>query len=121
MKDKSRFISSVIVSLLAGFIYYQFGHGIEEKLQSSIKAVLSSNDVEQYLSPDCQPFNNIIAKSDAKLNKKKSKYFIKKRNVIEFKTKSETIPGDELFSSYISKQAKFQKSSADKNSPAKIE
>ncbi|MEO8666024.1 MAG: hypothetical protein ABI462_11045 [Ignavibacteria bacterium] len=118
MKDKSRFISSVIVSLLAGFIYYQFGHGIEDKLQSSIKAVLSSNenDMEQYLSPDCQPFTSIIAKSDAKLNKKRSKYFIKKRNFIEFKTGNETIPGDELFSSYIAqKQAKVQKTAADKN------
>ncbi len=116
MKDKSRFVSSVIVSLLAGFIYYHFGHGIEENLQSSIKAVLSSNDMEQYLSPDCQPFNTITYKSDTKLNKKKSKYFIKKRNVIEFKTKNETIPGDELFSSYIAQnQARFQKSSPDKN------
>ncbi len=46
MKDKSRFISSVIVSLLAGFIYYQFGDDINEKLQSSVRAVLSSNDIE---------------------------------------------------------------------------
>ncbi|MBA3706911.1 MAG: hypothetical protein H0W84_13730 [Bacteroidetes bacterium] len=116
MKDKSRFVSSVIVSLLAGFIYYQFGQGIEENLQSSIKAVLNSNDMEQYLSPDCQPFNTISNKSDSKQSKKKSKYFIKKRNTIEFKTKNETIPGDELFSSYVSqKQAKFQKSTPDKN------
>ncbi len=82
MKDKSRFVSSVIVSLLAGFIYYQFGHGIEENLQSSIKAVLSPNDMEQYLSPDCQPFNTITNKSDAKLNKKKSKYFIKESGML---------------------------------------
>ncbi|MDQ3193419.1 MAG: hypothetical protein M3P82_00325, partial [Bacteroidota bacterium] len=37
-------------------------------------------------------------------------------NTIEFKTKNETIPRDDLFSSYvIRKQAKVQKSTADRN------
>lgn len=120
MKDKSRYISSVIVSLLAGFICFMFGQDIDNNVRSSIKTVLSSNDFnnmdEQYLSTDCFSFNSVSKKSDSKINKKKSKFYIKKRNTIEFKDKDVTIPGEELFSNYISNnQAKFSKPVADKN------
>ncbi len=115
MKDKSRFISSVIVSLLAGFIYYQFGQDINEDFQNSIKAVISSNDVEQYFPTDCQPFNSLVKKTDKNL-KLRSKFFLKKKNTIEFKVKNETIPGDELFSEIVANnQAKFQRAVPDKN------
>lgn len=109
MKDKSRYISSVIVSLLAGFIYYQFGQDINADLQSSLKATFSSNDVDEYLQANCQPF----VSSGKVSGIKKTKFYLKKKNAIEFKTSNGTRPGDELFSELV--QAKFKKSVPDKN------
>jgi hypothetical protein len=114
MKDKQRFISSVIVSLLAGFIYYQFGQDIQKDVESSIKAVISSNDLE-YISPDCGPFTSITKKSFKDATKKKSKFYIKKNNTVEFKTKNVTIPADDLFADYVSHQANQRRPVADKN------
>lgn len=114
MKDKQKFISSVIVSLLAGFIYYQFGEDIQTKFQSSVKAVLSYNESEQYLPADCQPFNSLTKNFNSKESKKKKKFFVKK-NTIEFKSKEKTISGDELLSDYVSRQASFKRPVADKN------
>lgn len=116
MKDKSRFISSVIVSLLAGFIYYQFGEDIRQDIQSSVKAVLSSNDAEMYLPIEPQAFNSTIKKSVTKSSKKKSKFYIKKKNTIEIKTKDAVVPGDELLSNFIiQNQARIKKATPDKN------
>ncbi|MDQ3020999.1 MAG: hypothetical protein M3R36_10565 [Bacteroidota bacterium] len=117
MKDKQRFMSSVIVSLLAGFIYYQFGQDIQQNFERSIKSVLSSNDMEEYLPADCESFNSTVKKSgDSKITKKKSKFFIKKKNTIEFKSKDAVIAGEELFSDFVSgKQANFRRPVPDKN------
>lgn len=116
MKDKSRFISSVIVSLLAGFIYYQFGEDIKQDIQISFKAVLSSNDTEIYFPLEPQPFDCTIKKSGSKSNKKKSKFYLKKKNTIEIKTKGTVVPGDELLSNFIiQNQARIQKATPDKN------
>lgn len=116
MKDKSRFVSSVIVSLLAGFIYYNFGDNLQQKIQNSVKAVISSNDLELSSPSDCESFSSLVSNSKAKVKKKR--LFVKKRNTIEFKSKSNgaNIPGDEMFSEFISKSpAKFQRPAADKN------
>lgn len=113
MKDKSKYVSSVIVSLLAGFIYYQFGQDINADLQNSLKAVLSSNDVDEYMQTDYQSFNSLTKKSGRVTNKKSSKFYIKRKNSIEFKTRTGIIPGDEMVSSLV--QAKFKKSVPDKN------
>ncbi|MEO8209520.1 MAG: hypothetical protein ABI840_03080 [bacterium] len=117
MKDKQRFMSSVIVSLLAGFIYYQFGQDIQQNFERSIKTVLSSNDMEEFLHSDCESFNSTVNKSgDNKITRKKSKFFIKKKNTIEFKSKDAVISGEELFSEFVSsKQANFRRSVPDKN------
>jgi len=115
MKDRSRLLSSVIVSLLAGFIYYQFGEDIQIKLNKSLKAVISYNDNEIYGPEHCQSFSNSVKKSDVKLNKK-SKFYIKKKNTIEFKKNDVTIPGDEVLSGIISRtQANVRKPTPDKN------
>ncbi len=117
MKDKQRFMSSVIVSLLAGFICYQFGQGIQQNLEKSIKAVLSSNVIgtEEYFPTDCQPFNSAINNISGKLSKKKLKFYIKKRNTIEYKSQDITIPAEELFSELVSKKANAQRPAANKN------
>ncbi len=115
MKDKSRFISSIIVSLLAGFIYYQFGENIKD-IQSSVKAVLSYSDADMEFTIPPQSFSSGLNKSVNKSTKKRSKFYIRKRNTIEFKTKDATIPGDELFSDLVSgTQAKIQRPTPDKN------
>ncbi|MBK8553523.1 MAG: hypothetical protein IPL53_21650 [Ignavibacteria bacterium] len=117
MKDKSRFVSSVIVSLLAGFIYYMFGQDINENVQSSIKAALSSNEMEeQYLSSDYFPVKSISDNSVIKSKKKNSKFYIKKRNTIEFQNNGITVPGEELFSDFVkNNQAKFDRPVPDKD------
>lgn len=111
MKDKSRLLSSVIVSLMAGFIYYQFGDNLQEKFQS-FRAVLSSNDMELYMPQECESFNSLVAKSDSKSKTKKSKFYIKKnyKNTIEFKNKNVSVPGEELVADFIANnQARFDR------------
>lgn len=116
MKDKSRFISSVIVSLLAGFIYYQFGENINEKLQNSFKAVLSSNDdMEIYLRADCQSFNSLTSNDRKSSSKKNSKFFMKRKNTVEFGKNRVTVPGDEMFTEFVKASARVVKPSPDKN------
>ncbi len=61
MKDKSRLVSSVIVSLLAGFIYYQFGNDITQNIDKSVKAIINFSDNE---FPECSD----LQKSDESIN-----------------------------------------------------
>lgn len=115
MKDKSRLISSVIVSLLAGFTYYQFGQGIEQNFESTFKKAFTSvSEEQQYRVEECLPLTTLISTDTDKTKKKKSKFFLKKRNTIEIRKNNETIPGDELFTALVG-QAKFKKPAADRN------
>lgn len=115
MKDKQRFISSVIVSLIAGFIYYQFGQDIQQNFERSINAVLSSNDTDQYLPEDCEPFNSVTKNSGIKVKNKKPKFYSNKRNTKELILK-DVIPTNESLSGTISnKQASIQRAVPDKN------
>ncbi|HMS33892.1 MAG TPA: hypothetical protein PKC91_07385 [Ignavibacteria bacterium] len=114
MKDKSRFLSSVIVSLLAGFIYYLFGQNISENVVSSVKAVLSSDHSEEYMPSDCFSFNSDIKISGNKLSGKKSSF--KKNHTFQFKETIVTLPVETLSSADVkNSQAKFQKPAPDKN------
>lgn len=115
MKDRSRLLSSVIVSLLAGFIYYQVGDDIQNKISNSFKAVISYSDSEIYGPEYCQSFNSIVKKSNVKINKK-AKFYIRKKNTIEFKKNDVIIPGDEMLSDIMSQtQANIRKATPDKN------
>lgn len=105
MKDKSRIISSVIVSLLAGFIYLLSGNDIPVNIQSSVKAVLSSNEPDMYLTAECFPFYEISNKSDRKVSINNSSFYLK-RNKTGDKQYSEINSGD---------QAKFVRPLPDKN------
>lgn len=113
MKDKSRFISSVIVSLLAGFIYFLSGQEIKQDLKSSIQAVFSENELEVELPRDCESFTSILQKSGQSIQKNKSKFYVSKKNTIEFRKGSVIIPGEKLVSGMI--QARLKKSTPDKN------
>lgn len=83
MKDKSRFLSSVIVSLLAGFIYYLFGLNISDNVERSIKAVLSSNDTEEYMTQDFMPLNPEVCSSLTGSFKNNIKFVSKKENIFK--------------------------------------
>jgi len=109
MKDKSRFISSVIVSLLAGFIYYQFGGDINEKLRNSVRAVLSSNDIEALSGCDFPAFEE-MSNFSPRSKKMKTEVTVKKRHVSFASTNDFLISksGSEM-------QAKNVRPSADKN------
>jgi hypothetical protein len=115
MKDKSRFLSSVIVSLLAGFIYYLFGQNITETAVSSVKAVLSSNFTEDIMNSDCITLNSSVKISGNKLIKNKT-FRNKKQHSLEFKEIIITLPVENSFS-YIGKnsQAKIQRPSPNRN------
>ena len=76
MKDKSRFLSSVIVSLLAGFIYLIAGENLPVNIQSSVRAILSSNAPDMYLTTECFPFYEISKNSAPKISKNNSKFYI---------------------------------------------
>lgn len=114
MKDrsegKSGFISSVIVSLLAGFIYYQFGSDIQVTLDRSFKAVLSYSDSEVFGPFNSQSLFSQIKNSDKKYRKNiKSKFYLKKQSKVDFINFSE-------YSFLQNKsQAKFQRPIPDLN------
>ncbi len=113
MKDKSRFLSSVIVSLIAGFIYYLFGQNVSENVVSSVKAVLSSDHSEEYMPSDCITINSDVKISGKKSSKKSS---FKKNHTFEFNEIIVTLPVETLFSDIgKNSQAKFQKPSPDRN------
>lgn len=113
MKDKSRFLSSVIVSLIAGFIYYLFGQNVSENVVSSVKAVLSSDHSEEYMPSDCITINSDVKISGKKSGKKSS---FKKNHTFEFNEIIVTLPVETLFSDIgKNSQAKFQKPSPDRN------
>ncbi|MEO6694136.1 MAG: hypothetical protein ABIY50_07900 [Ignavibacteria bacterium] len=115
MKDRSRLLSSVIVSLLAGFIYYQFGEDIQSKIRS-FKAVISSIDSEFYGPEYHRSFHSGINKSDEISNVKKAKFFIRKKNTIELKKNGVSISEEKLLSGIVSiKQANLRKAIPDKN------
>ena len=115
MKDKSRFISSVIVSLLAGFIYYLFGQNITENAVSSVKAILSSNFTEDYMNSDCITLNSNVKVSGNKLLKNKTSRS-KNQHSLEFKEIIITLPVENSFSSNVKNtQAKIQRPSPNRN------
>lgn len=79
--EKSGLISSVIVSLLAGFIYYQFGNDIQITLDRSVKAVLSYSDSEVFGPFNSQSLSTQIKNSDKKHQKNlKSGFYFKKQS-----------------------------------------
>lgn len=113
MKDKSRFLSSVIVSLLAGFIYYILGQNVSDNVVSSVKAVLSSDFSEEYMPSDCITLNSDVNISGNKLSKKNS---FKKNRTFELKEIIITLPVESMFSDVgKNSQAKIQKPSPDRN------
>lgn len=82
--EKSGLISSVIVSLLAGFIYYQFGNDIQVTLDRSVKAVLSYSDSEVFGPFNSQSLSSQIKNSDKKYQKNlKSGFFLKKQSKVD--------------------------------------
>lgn len=115
MKDKSRFLSSVIVSLLAGFIYYLFGLNISDNVEKSIKAVLSSYDTEEYMTQDFMPLNPEVCSSLTGSFKSNIKFVSKKKISLKFKDNSVFPDNNAISDNAISGQAKFQKPSPDRN------
>ncbi|MEO8447534.1 MAG: hypothetical protein ABI528_08570 [bacterium] len=112
MKDKQKFISSVIVSLLAGFIYYMFGQDINQNFEASVKTILSTNEIDEHLKQDFMSFN-LISKSNVK--NKNSKFYLKKKNTIELRVKGVSIDGEEMFSDLVVRtQARLKRSIPDK-------
>ena len=115
MKDKSKFLSSVIVSLLAGFIYYMFCLDITDNIERSVKAVISSNDSEEYMSRDFMPLNPEVCSSVGGPIKNNFKAVSKKKRSLKFKDNS-VFPDDKSISDNANlNQAKFQKPSPDRN------
>lgn len=116
MKDKSRFLSSVIVSLLAGFIYYLSGSDIQQTIERSFKAVFSQTDTEMYGPQNSASFTELLKKSGIKVNKNKIHFYYssvkKKRD--NFKNENAKTP-DNTYGEFISLQAKVMKSCPDKN------
>jgi hypothetical protein len=105
MKDKSRFLSSVIVSLLAGFIYLLAGEDLPVNIQSSVKAILSNNGPDKYLNTDCFPFYELSKNTGSDNSKNYSKFYLKN---------SET--ESNVFTEIVSvNQAKFIRPTPDKN------
>lgn len=84
MKDKSRFLSSVIVSLLAGFIYLLAGENIPVNIKSSVKAILSNNGPDQYLTTDCFPFYELTKNSGSEKIKTSSRFYLNKNEIGNF-------------------------------------
>ena len=115
MKDKSRFLSSVIVSLLAGFIYYLFGLNISDNVERSVKAVLSSNDTEEYMTQDFMPLNPEVCSSVAGSFKNNIKVVSKKKRSFKFMENSIFPDIKSISDNANSSQAKFQKPSPDRN------
>jgi len=81
MKDKSRFLSSVIVSLLAGFIYLLAGENIPVNIKSSVKAILSNNGPDQYLTTECFPFYELTKNSESEKIKTNSRFYLNKNDI----------------------------------------
>lgn len=108
--EKSGILSSVIVSLLAGFIYYQFGNDIQVTLERSYKAALSYSDSEIFGPFYSQSLYSQIRNSDKKNQiKVRSGFFIKKNGIAD-------VEDVKKYSSLTNKnQAKFQRSVPDMN------
>ena len=108
--NRYRFTSSVIISLLAGFIYYQFGEDISHKLDFSMRAIPVESNSDFTESVMFEPFSSLIKKSDNKIIKSRSGNFKRlKINNSDF-SKSEN-----LISEIKVKQANIQKPIPDKN------
>lgn len=115
MKDKSKFLSSVIVSLLAGFIYYMFCLNITDNIERSVKAVISSNDSEEYMSGDFMPLNPEVCSSLGGPVKNNFKAVSKKKRSLKFKDNSVFPDYKSISDNANLNQAKFQKPSPDRN------
>lgn len=112
MKDKQKFISSVIVSLLAGFIYYMFGQDINKNFDTSVKTIVISNEIDEHLKQDSKSFS-LLSRSNVK--NKNSKFYLKKKNTTEIRVKGEAIDGEEMFSDLVVRtQARLKRSVPDK-------
>lgn len=114
IKDRSRITSSIIISFLAGFICYQFGEDIQQKIESSVKAISSNSNLEMYGPEYCESFNSIVNKSDSKTKKTKSGFYLKHRNNKENKV-SEVTSSENFISEILKIQARTQKAIPDKN------
>lgn len=114
IKDRSRFTSSVIVSLLAGFICFQFGNEIQEKIVSSVKAI-SSNSLNEMYGPEyCGSFNSLVNRSDKKLKKVKSGFYVKNKSKTD-KISTDIVSPESMISEIRKIQAIKQKAIPDKN------
>lgn len=114
MKEKSKFVSSVIVSLLAGFIYYQLSGDFTEKFSNSVKAILVSDNSEMYGPFKSESYSSIIKNSSGIKKKNNSKLYIKSK--VNKKSDSDNSFENKLVSDLNSEnQAKFRRPSADKN------
>ena len=113
-KDRSRITSSIIISFLAGFICYQFGEDIQQKIESSVKAISSNSNLEMFGPEYCESFISIVNKSDSKTKKTKSGFYLKHRNNKENKV-SEVASAENLISEILKIQARTQKAIPDKN------
>lgn len=88
---------------------------ISDNIERSIKAVISSNDYEEYNSRDFMPVNPEVCSSVNGFIKNKIKAVSKKKRSLRFKENS-VFPEDKTISdNSISNQAKFQKPSPDRN------
>ena len=114
MKDKSKLISSLIVSLLAGFIYYQVSGDFADKFSSSVKAILISENEEMYGPLIMESYSSIVKKSSGLKMKHKSKLYIKSK--VNKKSVSDDTSEELLISVLKSEyQAKLRRPVADKN------
>lgn len=114
MKDKSKLLSSLIVSLLAGFIYYQVSDDFAVKFSSSVKAILISENAEMYGPFQMESYTSIVKKSTGIKKKYKSKLYMKSN--INKKSVSDDASEELLISIVKSEnQAKLRRPVADRN------
>ncbi|MBV6479718.1 MAG: hypothetical protein HGGPFJEG_02510 [Ignavibacteria bacterium] len=95
MKEKSKFLSSLLISLLAGFIYFQLSGDIKDKLTSSVKAVLISQNTEIYGPLNLETNNTDLKKSTGLYKKNKLRIYIKsdlrKKSIQDIKSEKSNI------------------------------
>jgi hypothetical protein len=104
LKDRSKFISSLIVSLIAGFIYYQFG---DAPVLQSFKALLSDN-YKNEITISSQPFASVIRNDNEMPKYKSDKFYIQKKNIKPIEISSDDITGNQIIE-FISNQTAISK------------
>ena len=114
-RDRSSLISSIIVSLLAGFIYYQFGNDIQDKIDKSMKAVFSSASIEAFGPEQNKSFVSVLKKSEFKNKKNKSKFYFKNKHEENFASEKSIDPQQLLTEYILSEQSKASKPAPDRN------